>query len=255
MSEEESSLHPWIDPDLEASIVALVLGEASDFEAEKLERLIEEQPELAIYRKRIEKIYGLCYEVAAGAPRVEGPVSGETWRLSTGRRNAVLAAIGDDLVEPGMAAGKSPTIPTNQSGEGDEKVRKFPWRQLAKIAAILCLLGIPVAILFGSLAGVSSKRHAFAMASDGESSDKMKEASLSADYATFGDSSGRSVGKSEDLAASEARVSKAASPGATEISDSPDRVSMSNGDTGFGMSMKASRDDLISIAEKLKSRG
>ena len=32
------NLHPWIDPELEARIVALVLGEASDFEREELER-------------------------------------------------------------------------------------------------------------------------------------------------------------------------------------------------------------------------
>ncbi|MFT6596457.1 MAG: anti-sigma factor RsiW, partial [Akkermansiaceae bacterium] len=39
-------LQSYIEPELEARIVALVLGEASAFEAEEMERLMEEMPEL-----------------------------------------------------------------------------------------------------------------------------------------------------------------------------------------------------------------
>ena len=38
---------PWIDPALEARVVASVLGEASAFETAELDRLLDENPELA----------------------------------------------------------------------------------------------------------------------------------------------------------------------------------------------------------------
>jgi hypothetical protein len=52
-------LHTYIEPELEARITALVLGEASEFEVDELERLIEEKPELVIFRRRIEVIHEL----------------------------------------------------------------------------------------------------------------------------------------------------------------------------------------------------
>ena len=48
---KEESQNPWTDPELEARIVALVLGEASDFEREELNRLIEEWPDLAAFKE------------------------------------------------------------------------------------------------------------------------------------------------------------------------------------------------------------
>ena len=38
---------PWIDPALEARVVASVLGETSAFEAAELDRVLAENPELA----------------------------------------------------------------------------------------------------------------------------------------------------------------------------------------------------------------
>ena len=43
----------WIDPALEARIVASVLGETSAFEAAELERAIAENPELGLFKRRI----------------------------------------------------------------------------------------------------------------------------------------------------------------------------------------------------------
>ena len=60
------ALHPWIEPELEARLTALVLGEASDFEREELERLVTERPELALHQKRLEAMHHLLREVATG---------------------------------------------------------------------------------------------------------------------------------------------------------------------------------------------
>ena len=53
MKEEKEPHGPRIDPELEARIVALVLGEASDFEREELNRLIEEWPDLAAFKEAL----------------------------------------------------------------------------------------------------------------------------------------------------------------------------------------------------------
>ena len=45
-------LETYIEPELEARIVAMVLGEASEFEQEELERLVSERPELVLFRDR-----------------------------------------------------------------------------------------------------------------------------------------------------------------------------------------------------------
>ncbi|MCF6314570.1 MAG: hypothetical protein L3J39_19130, partial [Verrucomicrobiales bacterium] len=92
---KEEPLHPWIEPELEARIVALVLGEASDFEREELERLIEEKAELAMFKKRMQAVHGLLREVATGESLEEA----KDWKLGDDRRAAVLAVIGGEAKE------------------------------------------------------------------------------------------------------------------------------------------------------------
>jgi secreted protein with Ig-like and vWFA domain len=91
MSHDEKNKNPdlnlWIDPELEARVIAWVLGEVSDFEAAKLERLIEETPELALFKKRIEE----AHELAAEAMRPETV----ELRLSPERRAELLARISE----------------------------------------------------------------------------------------------------------------------------------------------------------------
>ena len=57
-----SEMRAWIEPELEARVVAWVAGEASAFEVAELERLLAEQPELAIFKRRIEAGQGLIAE-------------------------------------------------------------------------------------------------------------------------------------------------------------------------------------------------
>lgn len=85
--DKNPDLNLWIDPELEARVIAWVLGEVSDFEATELERLIEEKPELALFKKRIEE----AHELAAEAMCKE---TGEL-RLSPERRAELLARISE----------------------------------------------------------------------------------------------------------------------------------------------------------------
>ncbi len=78
-----------IEPELEARIVALVLGEASDFEAEELNRLVALRPELAAFKLQVEQIHGNLKHVSTG--ELETPEA--EWKLPAERRNAVRAAI------------------------------------------------------------------------------------------------------------------------------------------------------------------
>ena len=82
----QDPLQPWISPDLEARITAWVLGEASPFEIAELTRLISENPELAVFKRRLEGVHGLVTE----AHRV--PTT-PALTLSPERRASILAAI------------------------------------------------------------------------------------------------------------------------------------------------------------------
>ena len=80
----EESPHPDIEPELEARIVALVLGEASDFEREELHRLFEQRPELIAFQTEMQRVHGLLEEVGDG----EFGVEDSEWKLPPEKRNA-----------------------------------------------------------------------------------------------------------------------------------------------------------------------
>ncbi len=77
-------LQSYIEPELEARIVALVLGEASAFEEGELEKLIAERSELQAYRERIEKVHGVVGEA-------HREVDDEEWKLSDEKREVILS--------------------------------------------------------------------------------------------------------------------------------------------------------------------
>ncbi len=142
-----------IEPELEARIVALVLGEASDFERDELTRLIEARPELAVFKLQMQKVNGLLQD--AGTGEVEAP--GNDWKLPTDRRNAVLAVIRGVVTD--QPAGTDPvpaeelnSVPSARSEEtmSDEpgsrpaaaslmkSVHRFR-RNLTQFAAVVCV--------------------------------------------------------------------------------------------------------------------
>ena len=108
----EETHNSTIEPELEARIVALVLGEASDFETEELHRLIALRPELAAFQQEMQQVHELMGAVASISRRALAPGvddnAGKTteasafrlmetpdasWKLSADRRASVLAVI------------------------------------------------------------------------------------------------------------------------------------------------------------------
>jgi Ca-activated chloride channel homolog len=72
--------------ELEARVVAAVVGEASAFEAAELERIAAATPAVAEFKQRIESMHGLVAEAAERDP--------QPLRLSAERRAKLLATIG-----------------------------------------------------------------------------------------------------------------------------------------------------------------
>ena len=124
---KKESQSPWIEPELEARIVALILGESSDFEREELNRLIEEQPGLAAFKDEIQSVHGLLQDIGTGVD--------DDWKLSSKNRAAVLSVI-DGEVRP-----HSPKYAANKI------VTQRKWlSSFTKIAAVFCFVGF-----FGSM--------------------------------------------------------------------------------------------------------
>ena len=120
------------DRELEARIVALVMGEASDFERDELNRLIQERPELVALKEQFEEMHGLLRDVGAG----ESP-DDDDWRLSADKRNAVLSVIGGDTEE--QAANQ---ILKKTADERSAERNSLIW-SLTRIAAIVCFVVLP----------------------------------------------------------------------------------------------------------------
>ncbi|TWU43969.1 von Willebrand factor [Novipirellula aureliae] len=137
----EKTNYPSLDPELEARIVALVLGEVSDLEREQLERLIAQRPELASYQADIQALHGLLRDVASG--HFADP--NEDWKLPTEKRDAILSAID----------GESPSMPALQLADGladrgHSKTRRW-LTSIAKIAAVFCVVGFFGCMMFPNL--------------------------------------------------------------------------------------------------------
>ena len=104
----DESSHSGITAELEARIVALLLGEASDFERDELERLIEERADVRDFRNQMRVVYGLLEHAVGDAPAdwaMEFMRDGnltqefqEEWKLSEDKRSTVLALFADQEV-------------------------------------------------------------------------------------------------------------------------------------------------------------
>ena len=130
MNEINEGPQPWIDPALEARIVAGVLGETSAFEAAELDRVLTENPELAIFKRRIQAVHALV----GVATRREQPKI----QLSPTRRQQLLDKLG---ARPRVPKKKVFVLP-----------RPFWWssRNLIAVAASLVIGAIAVTF-FGTM--------------------------------------------------------------------------------------------------------
>ncbi|MEZ6133704.1 MAG: hypothetical protein R3C53_02220 [Pirellulaceae bacterium] len=75
----DESLNSDVDLELEARIVALVLGEASEVECAELKQLISEHPDLAALQQEFEVVHGLLHHVGHSGMSV----ANDDWQLST----------------------------------------------------------------------------------------------------------------------------------------------------------------------------
>ena len=130
-----NQIHTHIDPDLEARITALVLGEIAEFDVEELERTIKKHPELQIFRRRMESIHQLLSEAV---PSKKAPENTD-WKLSEARRSALL----ETFAKTPSASSSSSNTHTRRSillknEERNAKKRRL-WLQLSGVAAVLIL--------------------------------------------------------------------------------------------------------------------
>ncbi len=130
MNKDDNNLQPqpWIDPALEARVVALVLGESSAFETAELERLLAENPELAIFKRRIEAVHS----IVGVAARPENP----KFQLSPERRKKLLETIGIPAVVPDK---KIPVVTPQTSARWSPQI-------LLRIAACLVMATMVLAV-------------------------------------------------------------------------------------------------------------
>ncbi|MFP6880958.1 MAG: hypothetical protein VCA34_08410, partial [Roseibacillus sp.] len=139
MSDDNYSgdLHAWIEPEIEARVVALILGEASDFEVEELERMMEERPEIRVFKRRVESVHGLLGNTLAPGDDAE-------WRLAPETRANLFEAI--ELSEP---ADEVVVMESTDDGRARERrVRKASRRVMWSAAACFAVTLFVIAMLF-----------------------------------------------------------------------------------------------------------
>jgi Ca-activated chloride channel homolog len=156
-------LQTWIEPELEARVVAWVLGEASAFEAAELERIIAEKPELGIFKRRIEVLHGLV----ASAVRPEIPA-----RLSSERRRKLLEIFG-------KVEGAATTAPVAISQKSSPSKLHVSRRVVLGIAACVALFVIAALTMpvFQSVQQKASRSREFDMVDAGEEQSALEEPS------------------------------------------------------------------------------
>ena len=149
MSDDNYSgdLHAWIEPEIEARVVALILGEASDFEAEELERMMEERPEIRVFKRRMESVHGLLGNTLAPGDDAE-------WRLAPETRANLFEAI--ELSEPADEVVVMES--TDDGGARERRVRKAGRRVMWSAAACFAVTLFVIAMLFRPKGGELAER-------------------------------------------------------------------------------------------------
>ena len=175
----DESSRSGITTELEARIVALLLGEASDFERDELGRLIEERTDVRNFRDQMRGVYGLLEHAAGDAPlglamksMSEESLTEEfeaEWKLSEDKRSTVLALFADqEATEEVLATdadrstehethgagissdamARNPSLPVTNMGEGAAKmVQSWPVRLVLEYRGWTTAAGL--LLLFG----------------------------------------------------------------------------------------------------------
>ncbi len=131
MNEPSQNSNHRNDPELEARIVALVLGEVDELERSQLQALLIARPELLAFKDEIECVHGLLHSVS-GDEWVGGESS---WKLPSGKRSAVL-----DLIEADAGSDQSDSHVVSLLSTSGWTLSRVGW-SLSKVAAVLCVAG------------------------------------------------------------------------------------------------------------------
>lgn len=146
------SLEPHSDPrqQLEARVVAWLLGEASPFEAAELEMLIQADAELAGFHRRMKQVIARIQETTAAASANPGPAA-DAPRFPPERRAALLERLRqkpapvppEALVSPPATRSSIPS-PAPAAYRASPGSRRWPrWRiPAAAAASLMALLAI-----------------------------------------------------------------------------------------------------------------
>lgn len=132
-----SNLQAWIEPELEARVVAWVAGEASAFETAELERLCAEKPELAIFKRRIEAVHGVVGEAIRPDPK---PL-----RLGDNRREKLLATLRGAEPKERAPARTGRVVPFVQRLWSQRRARRWIMAAAACVpfAGVVLFLSVP----------------------------------------------------------------------------------------------------------------
>ena len=92
MSNEKNNdpIEPWIDPEIELSLISMLLGESSEFERAELMKKIKESPELGAFYERMSSAHELLDQVS----REDQSEPNEKWLMSAERHDALMEVFG-----------------------------------------------------------------------------------------------------------------------------------------------------------------
>ena len=115
--------------------MALLLGEASDYERAELEEAMADDPALKALHRRLRTVHELLE--ASESPEASKDATESVWKLQDDRRAAVLKAF------------KSPATEREDKSAADEEIvaapRPLPWLRLLSAAAVLAVcVGLPL---------------------------------------------------------------------------------------------------------------
>ncbi|MEO1529904.1 MAG: von Willebrand factor type A domain-containing protein [Planctomycetota bacterium] len=229
---------PMIDPELETRIVAMVLGEASDFETEQLRAMIAERPELAAFEAELLAVDGLLRVATEG-----DSIDGGDWKLPEDRRASVLAVI-DGKMETATTEIEPPK--TVRLGER--------WKRSPSSFKVFAAAAVLAFVMFGFVLNNAAKhRVAFTGGIDPSSG-----LAFSDDYAAEGlDIGGETLGarryQSLPNTADEPTVFYSQVAPSTAAATTDEEVSA--GENRYDFSTRSSKSALSAIRDSLASGG
>lgn len=138
----DDNIEVWNDPELEARILAMIMGEASDFERAELEREIAKDPALQRFQEEMQSLTefgGLAHQ----------PDDDPEWKLAPERREKLL-----DTFRCDDGDSQEPVVPTQAS----IKTSHYQWRNAISMAACLMLTLLVMAVMFPDIAPIHRTR-------------------------------------------------------------------------------------------------